>query len=777
LLHITSGNALQIIENSAATSNASLQLKYPSRTWSIANRGADLSGSLTFRDITAGADRVVIDSSGRVGIGTTSPNQDLTISSGADKLHLFGSTAGNGGSLFATNSGYTDYEPISFTGEHIGFSTRTGTLTSSERLRITSAGLVGIGTSAPQAELNVAKTGGASTVYIESDVSNNATTSILRFGGASGRSASIQGFRGASSNIHSLDFYTYNSGDSFGMRLTSTGLGIGTTSPSAPLHINGTANNTAITLSVAGTVTGYIGPAGFLGGSDSSLGYRAETGNNHAFFIGASEKVRIDSSGRLGIGTSSPEPGAKLTVAGGIFATSFITASATNAGAIDFVNDGRGTRILSYGPDGSTKTAISFAQGVAGGSATEAMRIDSSGRVGIGTTSPGDYDAGGNKLVIADTTNSGITIRGGTSGQGAIYFADGTTGNEAYRGRIEYSHSNDSLNFGTAGTGFRVTLDSSGRLLVGTSSTSRNRTVVLQGDPTGANNAGALNLQANTTPGGAGTSIGLIDAGNTAGIGASIEFRSDAAWGAGDYPGRIEFSTTADGASSPTERMRIRSDGTTLIGKTTGDDTVTGVKLGTNAGDNVFTVGSGASWALMCNRQGDDGTLILFRQANSAEGSISVSGTTVSYNGAHLSRWSQLPSGADRTEILRGSVLSNIDEMCEWGDEENEQLNRMKVSDVEGDKNVSGVFQAWDDDDDTYINDFYCAMTGDFIIRIGAGTTVERGDLLMSAGDGTAKPQDDDIIRSKTIAKVTSTNVNCTYDDGSYCVPCVLMAC
>ena len=47
----------------------------------------------------------------------------------------------------------------------------------------------------------------------------------------------------------------------------------------------------------------------------------------------------------------------------------------------------------------------------------------------------------------------------------------------------------------------------------------------------------------------------------------------------------------------------------------------------------------------------------------------------------------------------------------------------------------------------------------------------------MSAGDGTAKPQDDDIVRSKTIAKVTSTNVSHTYDDGSYCVPCVLMAC
>jgi hypothetical protein len=180
---------------------------------------------------------------------------------------------------------------------------------------------------------------------------------------------------------------------------------------------------------------------------------------------------------------------------------------------------------------------------------------------------------------------------------------------------------------------------------------------------------------------------------------------------------------------------------------------------------------------LYLGRQTDDGGLVQFRQAGVEEGSISVSGTTVSYNGAHLSRWSQLPSGVERTEILRGSVLSNIDEMCEWGEEENEQLNRMKVSDVEGDKNVSGVFQAWDDDDDTYVDDFYCAMTGDFIIRIAEGVTVQRGDLLMSAGDGTAKPQDDDIIRSKTVAKVTSTHITCTYEDGSYCVACVLMAC
>jgi hypothetical protein len=255
---------------------------------------------------------------------------------------------------------------------------------------------------------------------------------------------------------------------------------------------------------------------------------------------------------------------------------------------------------------------------------------------------------------------------------------------------------------------------------------------------------------------------------------ASIDCEVDGTPGANDMPGRIVFGTTADGASSPTERMRISQDGTVTIGKASADLTAAGTYV--TAGGALAVTRSNAT-PLLVNRLASDGTLAIFYQDSTQEGDISVSGTTVSYNGAHLSRWSQLPGGANRIDILRGSVLSSINEMCEWGNEDNEQLNRMKVSDIEGDKNVSGVFQAWDDNDDTYTNDFYCAMTGDFIIRIAEGVTVERGDLLMSAGDGTAKPQDDDIIRSKTVAKVTSTHVTCTYDDGSYCVPCVLMAC
>ena len=264
-------------------------------------------------------------------------------------------------------------------------------------------------------------------------------------------------------------------------------------------------------------------------------------------------------------------------------------------------------------------------------------------------------------------------------------------------------------------------------------------------------------------------------------------------------------------STNASERIRIESDGDIMFGKTAIDLATGGFEYRNNTGDQnvaITTTRASGGECLNLNRQSGDGSLISFYQASSLEGSISVSGSTVSYNGGHLSRWSQLAGGAARTEILRGSVLSNLDEMCEWaypaqdavlyaegdelpegvsvgdvktpavaaGTEDNEQLNRMKVSDVEGDVNVAGVFMSWDDDD-IYPNDFYCAMTGDFVIRIAQGTTVARGDLLMSAGDGTAKPQGDGFVQDKTIAKVTSTTVSTTYSDGSYCVPCVLMAC
>ena len=180
--------------------------------------------------------------------------------------------------------------------------------------------------------------------------------------------------------------------------------------------------------------------------------------------------------------------------------------------------------------------------------------------------------------------------------------------------------------------------------------------------------------------------------------------------------------------------------------------------------------------AVEIDRQTTDGDLIRFYQGGVFEGVISVAGTTVTYGGGHLARWSQLPNDDSPANLLKGTVMSNLEEMCQWGEEQNEQLNKTMVSSVEGDVNVAGVFVAPSPSDDGPL-DFFLAMTGDMIIRIGEGVSVARGDLLMSAGDGTAKPQEDGIVQSKTIAKVVSAHVSCIYNDGSYCVPCVLMAC
>jgi hypothetical protein len=339
---------------------------------------------------------------------------------------------------------------------------------------------------------------------------------------------------------------------------------------------------------------------------------------------------------------------------------------------------------------------------------------------------------------------------------------------------------------------------------------------------------------------------------------ASITAAVDGTPGTNDMPGRLVFSTTADGASSPTERMRIDSAGNVGIGTSSpqanlqignadvssrsivvhtannGDARLRFREGGTvSSGFNEYSFGMlGASNAmtwesqglgevmridssgnllvgktndtfstagfaffpvglveltrsggdlLRVNRTTNDGDLVRFHQDGTQEGSISVSGTTVSYNGGHLSRWAQTLTPKDEL-LVKGTVLSNLDEMNVYTDAdgnpvENEQLNKVKVSDAEGDANVAGVFVNWEHDEAHNVDEINMAMTGDMIIRIAQGVTVARGDLLMSAGDGTAKPQGDDIVRAKTIAKVTSTHVTCTYADGSFCVPCVLMAC
>jgi hypothetical protein len=755
-----------------------------------------------------GEGTLVLDSTNnRVGIGTSSPTKLLQLNqsdSTSSAVHFTNSTTGATASDGLT-VGIGANEQAQFwlaENNYMRFATNN-----SEAVRITSSGNVGIGTSAPSSLLHLA----ANAPYITfEDKDNNQDWQLqatawfaIRDQTSNAERLRIDSSGRVGIASGSQDLSVFNANGSQDLVVYSKGTsGLNAHAGITLLGQSTTASQCSISFADGtGGAQRYAGSIDYFHSNDS-MSFR--TGS-----VGS--RMVIDSSGNVGIGTTSPTE--KLHVAGNAIlkgTNSYIglqNASGTSTGYIQ----GQSGFLVIAGGSGSSNTIAFYPQN------TEAMRIDSSGRLLVGTTTAG-Y-SGADEFTIASSGSTGMSIRSTSSTVGAIYFADGTTTTQNYQGIIQYKHSNDSLQFytnyagnssarmeidssgnlqvptgqftvgttastglqfindGTFGTlnsiplvfrtvsGERMRIDTSGRLLVGTS-TNFDSSANIQAQGNG------LALKRDITD--SGVNNGLISFYSGAGLTAYIYGLNDGVQSTGDTPGALVFATTADGASSPTVRMRIANNGDTFFTKTSDVFNTPGFRI---AASGLIEATVNAGGCLNLNRMSDDGGLVGFYQNGVAEGNIDVNGTTVSYNGAHLSRWSQLAGGAERIEILRGSVLSNLDEMCEWGEEDNEQLNRMKVSDVEGDRNVSGVFQSWDDDDDTYTNDFYCAMTGDFVIRIAQGTTVARGDLLMSAGDGTAKPQDDDIVRSKTIAKVTSTTVSTTYSDNSYCVPCVLMAC
>jgi len=182
-----------------------------------------------------------------------------------------------------------------------------------------------------------------------------------------------------------------------------------------------------------------------------------------------------DASGNVGIGTASPQ--SSLQVSGPIISAptgtgvhigvqTNIACIQLNSGAalsslIDFSTSGTDYlgRIL-YDNSGNS---MQFST-----NNTERMRIDSSGNVGIGNTTPSSFDVTGKPLVVGSGSgNQGITIYAGTTGYSTVNFADGTTGTDRYSGQVSYDHTNNALLFATTTGLERMRIDSSGNVLVG----------------------------------------------------------------------------------------------------------------------------------------------------------------------------------------------------------------------------------------------------------------------------------------------------------------------
>ena len=216
---------------------------------------------------------------------------------------------------------------------------------------------------------------------------------------------------------------------------------------------------------------------------------------------------------------------------------------------------------------------------------SERLRVDSNGRVLVGTTTEGEASAD-NLTVASPAGNAGITIRSATTSTGNVYFSDGTSGGAEYDGYIQYKHDDNYLRFATAQTE-RIRIDSSGRVLIGhnASRASAGGEPILQVQK----NSSELATFIRTSNDGGGGYIALAKSRSSAGavcqagdnIGvlgwyphdgtdlnhsaAEIRAYVDTGIGSNDTPGYLTFYTNG-GTTTSTERLRIRSDGTVDIG-------------------------------------------------------------------------------------------------------------------------------------------------------------------------------------------------------------------
>jgi len=276
--------------------------------------------------------RMVIENGGNVGIGTTSPARKLSVVE-----------AGNGNIALFTNTTDADLN-INLSSGVTMLTPSTGILafgtSSTERMRINASGNVGIGTTSPSAKVH--SKGEIRVDYNDTDGSTYITgygvefergTNYLRPRGTDGTQTLHLGSANDSLDWNNIqfkvsDYSKFRVAGSDIMWIDSTGVGIGTTSPSNRLSVSGTgrvfnavsSNDQVVASFTCSTTSPGIATVGFEA-SGSTSDYHVRVGANATSFVAYTnniERLRIDSSGNVGIGTTAPI--SKLHVSGSITA-------------------------------------------------------------------------------------------------------------------------------------------------------------------------------------------------------------------------------------------------------------------------------------------------------------------------------------------------------------------------------------------------------------------------------------------------------------------------
>jgi hypothetical protein len=244
--------------------------------------------------------------------------------------------------------------------------------------------------------------------------------------------------------------------------------GTGATTAASALSNLGAVAKAGDTMTGAlGFVAGSASTPSLFASGDTNTGIFFPAADTIAFAEGGVEAARFDSTGNLGIGTTSPTT--RLTVSsttGGknfeVISTSTASYSYnTNSTASSvFGQDSTGTLIADLG----TKPIYFYTN------SAERARIDLSGNLGIGTSSPTTkLEVNGNVLKIYDqsTSNANLVVRNSTTGNAAGFNLQQDGVNSLF-----YNSSNGYMAFATNATE-RARIDSSGNLLVGMTSSSR----------------------------------------------------------------------------------------------------------------------------------------------------------------------------------------------------------------------------------------------------------------------------------------------------------------